>query len=166
MHKWETTSFSVVYWPFSFLSILLNTQLNRFLKGVPLQMWAYRFQSSVDTNPRCNIILFKRDHLPQRHTNEHSNPAGMSLQVLTENCFIAQKGQECNKSFWGFLILLTFTILPVNLIWLCKATWHRGWFRMPPAVCLCGSHDTSETILAAWQKWSCICWVLGIIKLY
>lgn len=121
MHKWETTSFSELYWPFSFLIILLKTQLNGFLKGVPFQMWGHRFQSPADTNPKYNIILFERDCLPQRHTNEHSKPAGMSLQVTTENCFIAQKGQEYNKSFWWSLIFFTFTTLAINLIWSCKA---------------------------------------------
>lgn len=89
------------------------------MKGLPLQMWDCRIHTSADTNPKYNLILFKRDHLPQRHADEHSNSSGMSLQVLTENCFIAQKGQEYNKSFWGSLIFLTFTTLVVNsiLLW-------------------------------------------------
>lgn len=77
------------------------------------------FQSSADTNRKYNTILFERDHPPQRHTNDHSVPARMSLYVLTEN-FIAQKEQEYNRSFGGSLIFLTFTTLPINLIWLCK----------------------------------------------
>lgn len=82
-------------------------------------MWDCRIHTSADTNPRYNLILFKRDHLPQRRTDKHSNSSGMPLQVLMENCFIAQKGQEYNKTFWGSLIFLTFTTLVVNstLLW-------------------------------------------------
>lgn len=107
--------FSEVYWPFPFLSTLLKTQ-NGFLKGLPLQMWDCRIHTSAVTNPKHNLILFKRDHLPQEHKDEHLNLSGISLQVLTENCFIAQKDQGCNKSFWESLIFLTFSTFAVNSI--------------------------------------------------
>lgn len=138
------------YSHFPFLTILLKT-------------W---FQSS-STHPVYHKTPLKRDHLPQRHINEHSNPAGMSLQVLTENCFIAQKRQEYNKNFGGSLIFLTFTTLPINLICLYKAYLTQRLILNAPSFKsvweLWYIRDHFNTL---WQKLSCICWVLQIIKSY